>query len=175
MYVVSSSFFLRNLRNLNFFTLDLGKSKKVVGKDELRPVDKFVINYKNIYNREIVKFGKIGDKVIFYEDVMLEQYNYIIFNNDDIYEITYTDEDLEDIYNYILETLRKVDEFESNQKENNDKNNEISKDKFSNESGYWVAKDDKNRDKKYIIDQTLSREEYRKKIESLFYNGNQNI
>lgn len=174
MNVVSSSFFLRNLRNLNFFTLDLGKSRKIVGKDELRPLDNFIVRYKSVYNREIVKFGKIGDKVIFYEDLMLEPYNYIIFKDEDIYEITYTDEDLLDIYNYILETLRKVDEFESNQKENNDKNNEISKEKFMNEDGYWVAKDDKNKDKKYLIDQTLSREEYRKKVENFFYNGKTN-
>ena len=54
MHVVSSTFFLRNLRNLNFFTLDLGKSKKVVGKDELRPVDDFIIKY-NFYDTKVQK------------------------------------------------------------------------------------------------------------------------
>ena len=167
MNIVSSTFFLRKLRNLDFFQLDLGKSKKIVGKDEFRKVDEFILKYKNVYEKDINIFGKIGDRIVFYEDLTLEPYNYIIFKDSDIYEVTYNENDLLDIKNYILETLRKVDDFESTQKEKNDRNDQISKEKL-NEHEYWIAKDDKNNGKKYLIDQTLSKEEYRKKVQELF-------
>lgn len=171
MNVVSSTLFLRKLRKLDFFQLDLGKSKKIVGKDEYRKIDNFVVKYKNVYEKDIIKFGNIGNKIFFYEDITLEPYNYIIFKNEDIYEITYTDDDLLDVQNYILETLRKVDDFESTQKEKNDKNDLISKERLQQHQ-YWVDKNGKNNNKKYLIDQTLSREEYRNQLIKLFHDEN---
>lgn len=172
MNIVSSTFFLRNLRNLDFFQLDLGKSRKIVGKDEFRKVDDFIIKYRNVYERDIVKFGRIGERINFYEDLTLPSNQYIIFKDSDIYEVTYEDSDLLDIKNYILETLRKVDDFESSQKEINDHNDNQSKEHLM-ENAKWVANDNKNGNKKYLIDQTLSRDEYRRRAEEMFYNKKQ--
>jgi hypothetical protein len=168
MNIVSNSYFLRNLRNLDFFELDLGKSKKEIGKDTFRKIDPFVLQYKKNYESDINKFGKIGNKVFFYEDLKIENNKYIIFNNDDIYEITYADEDLLDLKQYLLDVLMKIDNFDNDEKQL-EKNN----DKYINEIGendYWVAKDDKNNGKKYIINQSLSKEDYRKEIEKKFFN-----
>ncbi|MFA5586920.1 MAG: hypothetical protein WDA02_10455 [Saccharofermentanales bacterium] len=164
MNIVSNNYFLRNLRNLDFFQLDLGKSRKIPGKDEFRKLDEFSIRYRNLYNKDILKFGKISDKIFFYEDITIPNNMFLIFKNDDIYEITYEKDDIKDLKNYLLNTLRKIDDYESSEEETK-KQNLINIDKQILERGeYWEAKDDKNRGKKYLIDQTLSKEEYRKKL-----------
>ena len=53
MQIVGCSYFLRNLRNLDFFTLDFGKTKIDSKTKELRKVDEFIIKYRNLYNRQI--------------------------------------------------------------------------------------------------------------------------
>jgi len=167
MNIVSNNYFLRNLRNLDFFQLDLGKSRKIPGKDEFRKLDEFSIRYRNLYNKDILKFGKISDKIFFYEDITIPNNMFLIFKNDDIYEITYEKDDIKDLKNYLLNTLRKIDDYESSEEETK-KQNLINIDKQILERGeYWEAKDDKNRGKKYLIDQTLSKEEYRKKLSEL--------
>jgi hypothetical protein len=167
MNIVSNNYFLRNLRNLDFFQLDLGKSRKIPGKDEFRKLDEFSIRYRNLYNKDILKFGKISDKIFFYEDITIPNNMFLIFKNDDIYEITYEKDDIKDLKNYLLNTLRKIDDYESSEEETK-KQNLINIDKQILERGeYWESKDDKNRGKKYLIDQTLSKEEYRKKLSEL--------
>jgi hypothetical protein len=167
MNIVSNNYFLRNLRNLDFFQLDLGKSRKIPGKDEFRKLDEFSIRYRNLYNKDILKFGKISDKIFFYEDITIPNNMFLIFKNDDIYEITYEKDDIKDLKNYLLSTLRKIDDYESSEEETK-KQNLINIDKQILERGeYWESKDDKNRGKKYLIDQTLSKEEYRKKLSEL--------
>ena len=169
MYVVSNTYFLRNLRNLDFFTLDLGQSRKIVNKEnEFRKLDEFTIKYKNLYNKDIFKFGNIANKITFYEDFLLENNMYIIFKDEDIYEITYTKEDIMDLKNYILETLRKIDSYEEESRELNEKNEKKSQENINDTDG-WVANDDKNGKKRYVINQKLSKEDYRKEMENLFY------
>lgn len=168
MKIVSSTYFLRNLRNLDFFELDLGKSKKIVGKDEFRKLDEFVLKFRNLYNRRISQFGRIGKRIEFYEDNEMAKNEYVIFNNDDIYEMTFTQNDISDLGNYILETLRKIDTLQQQEIEEQSNNQMLSKENIGNEDG-WVATDEKNNGKKYMINQTLSREEYRKELRSRFY------
>jgi len=167
MYIVSSTYFLRRLRNLDFFSLDLGKSKRIVGKEEYRKLDEFTLKYKNLFNKDILKFGNIANKIIFYEDVYLEQNKYIIFNNEDIYEISFTNEEIVDLKNYILEILRNISEQEENEQELSERNERKSKE--NTEVDGWVASDDKNGKKRYVINQQLSKEEYRKKMEETFF------
>jgi len=162
MQIVGSSYFLRNLRNLDFFTLDFGKTKIDSKTKELRKVDEFIIKYRNLYNRQILKFGKIGDKVTFYEDLQMDNNEYAIFKDDDIYEVTFEQSDIEDMKTYILETLRKIDEAESEEKEMLEKNEKMVKE-IAGIDG-WTAHDNKNYGKSYVVDQTLSREEYRKAL-----------
>jgi hypothetical protein len=169
MDIVANSFFLRNLRNLDFFTLNLGKTKKLVGatdkKDSFRKLSEFEIKYNNLYNRGIMMFGNIG-KITFYEDVLMSGHKYLIFNNDDIYEIEWTEEDISDIKNYILDTMRRIDEIDN---EDEDDSVHGSIDNFNNT---WEAKDEKNRGKKYLVNQNLSREEYTKELLKIFESQN---
>lgn len=167
MKIVANTYFLRNLRNLDFFTLDFGKAKKDPKNDTIRKVDDFIIKYRNLYNKNILKFGKIGDRITFYEDLKINNDEYIIFNNEDIFEIKYEQDDLVDMGNYLLDVLRKIDTDE------NDEEQEMKNEKMVKETvgdGYWVAPqtDLKNSGKKYSINQTLSKEEYRKAVREKF-------
>lgn len=162
MNIVGSTYFLRNLRNLDFFTLDFGKAKKDPKTQTFRKVDEFIVKYRNLYNRQIVKFGKIGDKIIFYEDLVMGHNEYVIFKGDDIYEITYEQSQIEDMENYILDTLRKIDEAETEEQGMIEHNQKMVKEVAGDD--VWIAKDDKNYGKSYTIDQTLSKEEYRKAL-----------
>jgi len=166
MNIVGSTYFLRNLRNLNFFTLDLGKSKKDEKTHSFRKVDEFIIKYRTLYNRQLIKFGKIGNKISFYEDLTMENNEYVIFKDDDIYEITFEPNQIQDMENYILDTLRKIDESESEEKEITQHNEKMIQE-IIGDSG-WIAKDDKNYGKTYSIDQTLSKEDYRKAVLNRF-------
>ncbi|MDY0270630.1 hypothetical protein [Trichloromonas sp.] len=165
MNIVSNTYFLRNLRNLDFFQLDLGKSKKIPGKEEFRKLDEFSIKYRNIYNRDILKFGRIGEKINFYEDINIQKNMFIIFKNEDIYEITYEQDDIKDLKNYLLDILRRIDEYESNEDIILEKNENF----INKQDNNWEANDVKNKGKKYLIDQTLSKEEYRKRLSEYLY------
>ena len=166
MNIVGSTYFLRNLRNLDFFTLDFGKARRDAKTDTFRKVDEFIVRYRTLYNRQLVKFGKIGDRITFYEDLAMANNEYVIFKDDDIYEITFEQNQIEDMENYILDTLRKIDEAENEEKEMVVHNQKMVKEIVGDD--VWVAKDDRNYGKSYTIDQTLSREEYRKAIKEKF-------
>ena len=166
MNIVGSTYFLRNLRNLDFFTLDFGKAKKDPKTQTFRKVDEFIVKYRTLYNRQIVKFGKIGDRITFYEDLAMANNEYVIFKDDDIYEITFEQSQIEDMENYILETLRKIDEAENEEKEMVVHNQKMVREIVGDD--VWIAKDDRNYGKSYTVDQTLSREDYRKAIKEKF-------
>jgi len=164
MNIVGSTYFLRQLRNLPFFTLDFGKAKKDDKSQSFRKVDEFIIKYRNLFNRQIVKFGRIGEQITFYEDLAMQNNEYIIFKGDDIYEITYNQAEITNMEEYILDTLRKVDEAEGEEKRMSEHNAQMVNKTVGDEG--WVARDDKNYGKTYIVDQTLSKEEYRKQLYS---------
>jgi len=162
MNIVANSYFLRNLRDLPFFTLDLGKSRKMVGDDQnrFRKLNEFQVRYKTLYGTQLLDFGAIGGKVKFYEDVTIKEKRFVIFKGDDIYEIEWTDKEIEDIEGYLLETLRKVDEYDIEETETEMHNyKKISE--YAEEHEVWTAKDEKNSGKKYLVDQTLDRVAYR--------------
>lgn len=165
MNIVANSYFLRNLRDLPFFTLNLGKSRKLVNDDQnrFRKVNEFQVRYDKLYGNALMDFGSIGEKVKFYEDLKIKDKMFLIFKDDDIYEIKWDDNDVEDIETFLLDTLRKVDESEEQVTENEERNYQKIEE-YANENDVWVAPDDKNAGKKYMIDQSLSREEYRKAL-----------
>ena len=171
MYIVASSYFLRHLRSLDFFNLDLGKTRKLQGnkdtKETFRKVSEFELKYHKLYQRDLVKFGSIG-KIVFYDDVRFDKNTYLIFKDDEIYEVVWTNEDMVDVKNYILGVLRKIDmmdEDEEDEEETQTKNNNI-------ENTTWTSKDEKNGGKKYAINQRLSKEEYREQLLRLHENKN---
>lgn len=171
MNIVSNSFFLRNLRNLEFFKLNLGKTKKLMGNKEgsesYRKLTEFEIKYGNLYGKNLMMFGNIG-KATFYEDVLMENHKFLVFKDEDIYEIEWTEIDIIDMGNYILETLRKIDELDKidEDQENFDKH----RNEYLNNDNVWIAKDEKNSGKKYTINQTLTKEEYRAELLKKFEN-----
>ena len=170
MNIVANSYFLRNLRNLPFFTLDFGKARKDAKSDTFRKLDDFIIRYRTLYNRHIVKFGKIGEHIKFYEDLSMENNEYVIFKDDDIYEITFTQDEILNMEDYILDTLRKIDESENEEKQMEEYNEKMVRETVGDE--VWIANDEKNKGKAYSIDQTLSREEYRKALSKRFRRKN---
>jgi hypothetical protein len=165
MNIVANSYFLRNLRDLPFFTLDLGKSRKMVNDEQnrFRKLDEFQIRYKTLYGTQLLNFGSIGGKVKFYEDVTIKEKRFVIFKDDDIFEIEWSDDEIEDIENYLLETLRKIDEYNIEESETEIYNNQKIEE-YAQEHDVWVAKDEKNKGKKYLVDQTLDREAYREEL-----------
>jgi hypothetical protein len=168
MNIVGSSYFLRNLRNLDFFTLDFGKSKKDLKTDKFRKIDEFIVKYRSMYNRQIMKFGSISDKISFYEDLAMDDNEYVIFKGSDIYEITFDNNEIKNMQQYILGTLRKIEESEEKEVDIEEHNQKMVKDFAGND--VWIAEDDKNFGKKYVIDQRLSREDYRKQVKEKFKN-----
>ena len=167
MDIVANSFFLRNLRNLPFFTLKLGQSKKVVNDENnrFRKLNEFHLKYKNLYGGSLMEFGNIAGKVNFYEDVTIKGKLFLIFKDEDIYEIQWDDDELVDMESYILETLRKIDESENDESENEEVNyNKIEEYASENNHDLWVAQDDKNKGRKYVIDQTLDKNAYREAL-----------
>ena len=165
MNIVANSYFLRKLRDLPFFTLDLGRSRKMVNDEQgrFRKLTEFEIRYRNLYETSLVSFGKIGNKVFFYEDVTLKGNLILVFKDDDIYEIEWTDEETKDIESYLLETLRKIDNYEQQEQEDNEKNAKMIEE-YAKDNEVWIAHDPKNYGKKYMVNQTLSKEEYRKAL-----------
>jgi len=165
MNIVANSYFLRNLRNLPFFTLNLGKSRKLVNDENnrFRKLNEFQIKYTNLYDTSLMDFGHIANKVKFYEDVNLPGKTILIFKDEDIYEIEWTDKEIEDIESYLLETLRKVDESEETETEVEEYNYKKIEE-YATDNNVWIATDDKNNGRKYMIDKTLSKEEYREAL-----------
>jgi len=165
MDIVANSYFLRNLRNLPFFTLDLGKSKKMVNDDDnrFRKLNEFQLRYKNLYGGSLTNFGNIANKVKFYEDVTINGKLFLIFKDEDIYEIEWDDKDLIDMEGYLLETLRKIDETEEVEAETEEKNYQKIEE-YASENDVWVAHDEKNKGRKYMVDQTLDRVAYREAL-----------
>lgn len=157
MNIIANSFFLRNLKNLSFFTLDLGKTRKNVGKDNkdtFRKLSEIELKYDQLYHRTLLIYGKIGS-VNFYEDLRLTGDKFLVFNNDDIYEIEYQKDELSDFENYILGIMRKIDEIDKPDEQNN----------VDYENAWSAPKnDDKNKGRKYLINQNLSKEEYREEL-----------
>ena len=162
MNIVANSYFLRKLRNLPFFTLDLGKSRKLVNDENnrFRKLNEFQLRYENLYGNALIDFGNIGGKVKFYEDINIKEKIFLIFKDEDVYEIQWKDYEIEDMEDYLLETLRKLDETEEVESETHE-NNYKKIEEYAEENEVWIARDEKNEGKKYMIDQTLDRESYR--------------
>lgn len=171
MNIVANEYFLRNLRNLPYFNMNLGKSRKMMNQKEggetFRKLSEFEIKYNNIYNRSLLMFGNIG-KITFYEDVHTDRYKYLIFKDNDIFQIDWKPEDLEDLSNYILDVLRRADQMSE---EEYDDNGEV-KNKQVDTDERWVANDEKNKGKTYAVNQKLTKEQYRAELLKKFENKN---
>ena len=171
MNIVANEYFLRNLRNLDYFKMNLGKSRKLMNnkdnEERFRKLSEFEIKYNNIYNRSIMMFGNIG-KITFYEDSKTDRYKYLIFKENDIFQIDWTTEEISDFSNYILDVLRRADQMDE---EEYDDNGEV-KPSPQETNERWVADDEKNKGKTYKVNQKLSKEEYREQLLKQFEQKN---
>jgi len=102
MKIIANHYILRYFSKIDLFTVDLGtnltgavETKKTNNKFKLIIKDEFIKKYQNINDTFIQKYGNIGN-LAFYEDPKFSQFEFHIYNNDKIYEINATNEDLED-------------------------------------------------------------------------------
>lgn len=165
MNIVGSNSFLRNLRNLEYFKLDLGSARRNIKTGTFNKLSEFEMKYKSIFSNPLIKYGAIG-RATFYEDLYIKEPKYYIFSseNNEAYEIHYTEDEIVDFSDYILTSMRKIEEAEKEEKE---EINEVSSDVESdikNSDGTWESDDIKNGKKKYLINQKLNREEYRRQF-----------
>jgi hypothetical protein len=126
MLIIANNQLLKFLKKISIFKVDLGfnlkgaPSKK--GPNKIKIKDEFIKKYENMTGKVISKYGDIG-KILFYEDSTIKD-EYYIFEDDKIYEISYTyDELIGDPAEYLASILRDIDE----QKTTNHDNIEIMK------------------------------------------------
>lgn len=120
MNVVANDRLLRHFKKIKIFKLDLGwnlkgptSSKK--GPSKIKIKDEFIKKYENITGNIIHKYGDIGS-ILFYEDTTIKN-EFYIFESDKIYEIEYSDDDLLlDPTEYLANTLRDIEEQNTNSK-----------------------------------------------------------
>lgn len=128
MQIVASHFILRYFRKIDLFTIDLGNnltgpietSQNHDTKFKIKIKDQFIKKYQNINNTYIQKYGNIG-KLAFYEDVKFKQLEYCIYDNERIFEIEATYDDLNDEpSDYLTKILIAIEEEKNINKEKND-------------------------------------------------------
>lgn len=161
MNIVSNNSFLRNLRNLEYFKMDLGTTRRNVNTGKFKKLSEFELKYSNLFNNNsLIKYGSIG-KASFYEDMEIKEKMYYIFKDEEAYEIHYTDDDMLDFGDYVLSSMRKIDEAESEE----DKETYSSTAEYIENGGeVWTSDDVKNGKKSYLVDQTLDKNEYQKQL-----------
>jgi hypothetical protein len=146
---------LRKIRTIDIFKLDLGQSVLNKKNSTVEIHDEFVNRYFIQKNRLIHKVGNIGS-LIFYTDIVIREDILIIYYNDKEYNIEYKD-DGTNFKTYLSGILKKIEEHEVQYAE------ELEKLK-QKESNRWVADDEKNSGKSYMVNQRLSKEEYLKEF-----------
>ena len=118
MDVVANNFMLRKFKTIKIFKLDLGfnltgsQTSKQGGQSKITVRDEFIKKYQTLTNRYVNKFGEIGT-LKFYEDTTLGYLDIHIYNNEQIYEISVSEEDLiKDPSDYLTEILMDVERIE---------------------------------------------------------------
>lgn len=164
MNIVGSNSFLKNLRNLEYFKLDLGKTRRNTKTGKFNKLSDFEMKYKGLFNNPLIKYGNIG-KATFYEDVYIKENKYYIFNdNNEAFEIHYTQDELIDFGDYILTSMRRIVESENEENEELENIGDDIEAKIKESDNTWTSNDTKNGKKEYLVDQRLSKEEYRKQL-----------
>lgn len=147
---------LRIVRTIDIFTLDLGRSFLDRKKDEINIKNEFINFYNQEYQRLVHKTGYIGS-IKFYTDVSLPTNKMMIFYNNKLYEIDYED-DGRSFKDYLSDTLKKIEEH------NIEFNKKIERKKQEKENPTWIAEDEKNKNKEYMVNQRLERDKYAEEL-----------
>ena len=77
MNVVGGNAFLRNLRNLEYFKMDLGTTRRNVKTGKFKKLSEFELKYANLFGNPLLKYGTIGSAT-FYEDMEIKEPRYFI-------------------------------------------------------------------------------------------------
>lgn len=127
MIVVASTYMLNIFRKIKIFKLNLGNNFIDIKKGELDIKDRFMIRYFEMTGNQILTYGNIGN-LSFYQDFMLANNSFYIFNGDSIFNFIYTDDDMimkpED---YLTSIIKEIDDRENINKINKDVDSEKNK------------------------------------------------
>ena len=112
MIVVANTFMLNIFRQIPIFKMDLGINLIDMREEKINIKDAFMMKYLNMTGKQILTYGLIG-KLIFYQDFTLPSREFYIFNDESIYSLIYTDEDLKiSPENYLASIIKEINEKE---------------------------------------------------------------
>ena len=92
MIVVANTFMLNFFKQISIFKLNLGNSMVPMNEKKIVIKDTFILKYLNVTGKQILTYGSIG-KLQFYQDFTLPQKEFLIFNDDTVYDYQFTEED----------------------------------------------------------------------------------
>lgn len=112
MIIVGNTNILNLFKKISIFKLDLGINFIDLKQETVRIKDPFMIKYIEMTGKQILTYGSIG-KLIFYQDFTLPTNNFYIFNDNNVYGMTYTDDDSKmSPENYLASIVREINEKE---------------------------------------------------------------
>jgi len=120
MKVVANGIVLNKTKKLDIFELDLGTSviNQKTGTWDIK--DSFIYKYFTMTGKYILKYGKIG-KLGFYQDFTLPEREYIIFNNEKLYNVIYDENDekleMEEHLAKIIQEIEEIEDIDMNEEQ----------------------------------------------------------
>ena len=112
MIVVANTFMLNIFKKISIFKMDLGNNFISLKEEKISIKDPFMLKYLNITGKQIMTYGTIG-KLVFYQDFTLPNKEFIIFNDETIYGLNYTDDDQRvSPENYLASIIQEINEKE---------------------------------------------------------------
>ena len=112
MIVVANSFMLNIFKRIPIFELNLGTSLIPLKGERVKLKDPFMLKYFNMTGKQVLTYGKIG-KLIFYQDFTLPNRDFLIFNDDTIYSLYYSNEDSElSAESYLASIVKEINDKE---------------------------------------------------------------
>lgn len=106
MTIVANTYMLNIFKQITLFKINLGGS--IVPVKDGQSKDPFTIKYINMTGKQILTYGTIG-KLVFYQDYTLPQREYYIFNDDSVYNIMFTNDDLKiSPNNYLASIIKEI-------------------------------------------------------------------
>lgn len=154
MKVVGHSSTIRRMREIDVFTLDLGRAKMPPGSDEkkVKTVDPFSKKYEATHGRQVQIFGNIGF-IKFYVDVEHDPGKLSVYSGDNVYEVDIQWPPDLPVKSYVIGILKDIDDHETTQRE-------VAQ-SFLRDDGLWL--DDRN-GRKYTVNQRLPRDKYKEEL-----------
>lgn len=155
-FIVANNIFIKKLRDINGFKMELGKSRRDKDNENINFTDDFSFNYKQNFERLIDKIGTLGIIEIYF-DGNLSATEMVIFKDNFMYDIEYDLYDINNIRNYLSQILQKIDNsvLSHSVQINNVENLTTKK---------WTSDNEKNKGKAYKVKQDLSKEDYLKEL-----------